>query len=59
MFIYLYDVDAAEEILNRCTVTNPDTQNPDSKAYRVAFNFEFVEDTRDKEARYQNTHLYY
>lgn len=41
----------AEEILNKCTVNDPDVQNFDDEFYSVAFNYEFVEDTRDKGER--------
>lgn len=39
--------DVAEEILNKCTVNDPDIQNIDDADYCVAFNYEFIEDTRD------------
>ena len=38
---------AAEEILNKCTVSDPQWQNPAEEQYCVAFNYEFVEDSRD------------
>ena len=40
-------LDVAEEILNKCTVNNPDIRNPDDGAYSVVYNYEFIEDTRD------------
>ena len=40
-------IDVAEEILNKCTVHNPDYRNPDDSEYSMAFNYEFIEDTRD------------
>lgn len=39
--------DVAEEILNKCTINDPQYQNLDDTAYSVVFNYEFVEDTRD------------
>ena len=39
--------DVAEEILNKCTVNDPQYQNPDDSAYSVVFNYEFIEDIRD------------
>lgn len=39
--------DVAEEILNKCTVNDPEYTNPDDLDYCVAFNYEFIEDTRD------------
>ena len=44
----------AEEILTKCTVNDPDYPTIDSEEYSVAFNYEFVEDIRDKKARYNN-----
>ena len=41
--------DVAEEILNKCTVNDPEYRNPDDEYYCVAFNYEFIEDTRDDE----------
>ena len=47
-----HDADVAEEILNKCTMNNPDYSNPDDKRYSVAFCYEFLEDAKDKEQRY-------
>ena len=44
-------VDVAEEILNKCTVNDPEYTNPDDPDYCVAFNYEFIEDTRDDKKR--------
>ena len=48
LFVTLY-TDAAEEILNKCTVNDPDIQNIYDADYHVIFNYEFIEDTRDDE----------
>ena len=45
--MYAHIIDVAEEILNKCTVHNPDCRNPDDLEYSVVFNYEFIEDTRD------------
>ena len=44
--------DVAEEILNKCTVSDPRYKNPDDEFYSVVFNYEFVEDARDDEEGY-------
>ncbi len=46
--------EVAEEVFNRCTSTNETKDGqvrPDSKDYRVFFNYEFLEDFRDPESR--------
>ncbi len=43
--------DVAEEILNKCTVNDPEYTNPDDPDYSVVFNYEFIEDTRDDKKR--------
>ena len=48
--------DVAEEILNKCTVSDPRYQNADDPGYSVVFNYEFVEDTRDDKEGYSNYH---
>ena len=45
--------EVAEEVFNKCTVTNATKDGkirPDSKEYRVLFNYEFLEDFRDAES---------
>jgi hypothetical protein len=37
----------AEEVLNKCTVSDPDFKNLDDIQYSVVYNYEFMEDTRD------------
>ena len=46
-------VGVAEEILNKCTVNDPQYQNPDDENYTVAFNYEFIEDTSIGNDRYK------
>lgn len=47
----------AEEVFNRCTMTNSsNTIHPDSPEYRVIFNYEFIEDLRDKDSRTRSLH---
>ncbi|CAI8048714.1 Transient receptor potential cation channel subfamily A member 1 homolog [Geodia barretti] len=44
--------EVAEEVFNRCTVTNATKDGkirPDSREYRVLFNYEFLEDFQDRE----------
>ena len=38
---------AAEEVLNRCTMKEPDIEEID-RYFTVAFNYEFIEDIQDK-----------
>ena len=40
-------IDVAEEILHKCTVSDPSYENADDNSYSVVFNYEFIEDTRD------------
>ena len=44
--LIILTTDAAEEILNKCTVSDPQWQNPAEEQYCVTFNYEFVEDSR-------------
>lgn len=41
---------AAEEVLNNCTVSDPDHPSIDDEQYSVIFNYEFIEDTIDKKS---------
>ena len=44
-------IDVAEEVFNRCCVGNETKDGKigvDSKDYRLTFNYEFLEDFRDK-----------
>ena len=46
--------EVAEEVFNRCTFTNATKDGqirPDSKEYRVTFNYEFLEDFQDPESK--------
>ena len=46
-----YHTEVAEEVFNRCSITNETKDGrigPDSKDYRVNFNYEFLEDFRDE-----------
>jgi hypothetical protein len=38
----------AEEVLNKCTASDPDIKNLDHERYSVVYNYEFLEDTRDE-----------
>lgn len=40
----------AEVILNKCTVSDPGVKNLDGRWYSVAYNYEFMEDTRKEDA---------
>lgn len=42
----------AEDVLNKCTVNDPQYPNPDDENYTVAFNYEFIEDTSVEVNRY-------
>ena len=42
-----YTLDVAEVVLNKCTVNDPDIKNLDDQRYRVVYNYEFMEDTKD------------
>ncbi len=49
----MYDsIGVAEDILNKCTVNDPQYPNPDDENYTVAFNYEFIEDTSVEVNRY-------
>ena len=46
--------EVAEEVFNRCTFTNATKDGqirPDSKDYRVIFNYEFLEDFQDPKSK--------
>jgi hypothetical protein len=38
----------AEEVLNKCTASDPDIKNLDDERYSVVYNYEFMEDTRNE-----------
>ena len=47
--------EVAEEVFNRCTFTNATKDGqirPDSKDYRVIFNYEFLEDFQDPKSKF-------
>lgn len=47
MHVHVYiNLDFAEEVLNKCVVSNP-RGNVDDFEYSVLFNYEFLEDFRD------------
>ena len=48
--------DVAEEILNKCTVNDPQYPNPDDSCYSVVFNYEFIEDIRDGKQNQEYVH---
>ena len=43
----------AEEILNKCTVSDPEYPNPADESYTVAFNYEFIEDANIEANQYR------
>ena len=51
---YYHDppIGVAEDVLNKCTVNDPQYPNPDDENYTVAFNYEFIEDTSIEVNRY-------
>lgn len=51
--VNMMHVGVAEDILNKCTVNNPQYPNPDDENYTVAFNYEFIEDTSIEVDRYK------
>lgn len=52
--LVLCAIEVAEEVFNRCTFTNATKDGqirPDSKDYRVIFNYEFLEDFQDRKSK--------
>ena len=43
--------DAAEEVLNNCTIADPNDPDPTDISYSIIFNYEFVEDFRDSPSK--------
>lgn len=43
-FVRVYISDVAEEVLNKCMVSDPKTKDPGASAYTVIMNYEFLED---------------
>ena len=41
----------AKQVLDRCVVSDPRTQDPKNKHFEVVFDYSFVEDHRDKHKR--------
>lgn len=50
---YYIIIAVAEDVLNMCTVNDPQYPNPDDENYTVAFNYEFIEDTSAEVNRYR------
>ena len=50
--------EVAEEVLNQCMVTSGDNVGPRSPGYQVIYNYEFLDDFRDKYTQAQQRYVY-